>query len=82
MSDSADNGTVRYTVKELLGRLDHKLDELNEKIEGRYALLEARVATLETQVASSNASTGVVGRLLQWAIPILVGLGIALSDRI
>jgi len=43
----ANEDVVRFTAKELLARLDVKLDELGKRVEERHAILESRIADLE-----------------------------------
>ena len=52
MSSAEENGVVRYTVKELLARMDGKLDQLNDKMDAKverveHEQLESRVNSLE-----------------------------------
>lgn len=59
MSSIEDTGTVRYTVKELLARMDGKLDHIVEQMHEKVDVVEfrkllERVAILETDAASSK----------------------------
>lgn len=55
MIDDRDNVTVTYTVKELLGRLDHKIDVLTEKIDSRFDDHETRIRKLEDEAVTDDA---------------------------
>ena len=82
------NGTVRYTVKELLGRLDTKLDKALEVLEAKadaertdraLEALDVRLSALETTAAESRgfgrAQAAIVALLLTIAallIPIVI----------
>lgn len=59
MSSIEDNGSVRYTVKELLGRMDSKLDAVLEQVRAKVDAQDfreavERIAILETEAASGR----------------------------
>jgi hypothetical protein len=54
-----DNGTIKFTVKELLGKMDVKLDTALSKLDGKadgrdLVALELRFNELKTQVDLQN----------------------------
>jgi hypothetical protein len=55
-----DNGSIRFTVKELLGEVNGKLDRISEKLDAKaeahdVAALEARVSRLEGEAATESS---------------------------
>lgn len=51
--EDAEN-LVRFTAKELLARLDVKLDELNRKLDEKMQNVEGRIEKLELAVAQND----------------------------
>ena len=70
-----DNGSViRFTVKELLGQINHKLDVLDGKLDGKAEAatvndLTDRVRRLEDEAVGRKAVRA------QWVALIVVGAG-------
>ncbi len=91
---AGDEGTVQYTVKELIGRLDAKMDLLLDavdskasvaaldRIDGKITTLEGRVSLLETAEASAKAVSSNTRWMLFTGIPGAVGLAVLLSNLI
>lgn len=76
MPEEFDNGSVRYSVKELLGRIDKKLDDLSDlmatKASAEYVLqLEARVDLLER----TSANAAAVRTFRNWLIGLSLTVG-------
>ena len=60
MSESADNGRITFTVKELLGKVDVKLDAIAAKLDAKadahdLEALETRVEVLESSAATEGS---------------------------
>lgn len=82
MSEETTNGTsVRYSVKELLAKIDSKLDVLADEITKRATRTEMeylarRVEALENAQAGSSALTTFV----RWVVPVaLTVIALALT---
>lgn len=52
-----ENGKVTFTVKELLARLDQKIDIVSNKIDDRFTDHEARIRKLEEFSLTDDALT-------------------------
>jgi hypothetical protein len=53
--DDRDNVSISYTVKELLGRIDLKIDRLTEAVDHRFDDHEARIRKLEQSAVTEDA---------------------------
>jgi hypothetical protein len=56
MSEASDNGSIRFTVKELLAEVNGKLDRISDKLDSKAEAhdldaLEARVTAIEKESA-------------------------------
>lgn len=56
--DDRDNVSISYTVKELLGRIDLKIDRLTEAVDHRFDDHEARIRKLEQSAVTDDALEG------------------------
>ena len=79
-----DNGdSVRYTVKELIAKLDQKLDTLfaliaTKAASDEFVLMGKRVEQLELDRATNKAVKRMIYILVLVAIPSLIGSAVAI----
>lgn len=80
---SPTNGSVSFTTKELIAKLDGKLDTVILKLDAKadrddMKHLEGRVTSLETQVAQAKGQSG----YSRWVVPVtisIVSIGVTLA---
>ncbi len=73
---------VTYTVKELIGRLDAKLDIISGQVGGKLAEVEKRVATLEAEGIASKAVAANTRWIVYTAIPCVAGMAAIITRAI
>lgn len=74
--------TVNYTVKELLGRMEGKLDALIDQTSGKLVVLEGRISAVETQCALAAAVSRNTRWILVGAFPAVVAAAAAFNSLI
>lgn len=77
MSEDLNEGVIRFSVKELLARVDLKIDGLSEKIDHRFDDHENRLRALETSTLTDDALQA-AKKSFGVAVYRAVGAGVAL----
>ncbi len=91
---AGDDASVSYTVRELIGRVDAKLDLVLEglagkasvaaldRIDGKIVELAGRLTSLESEAASTKAVASNTRWMLFSAVPVVIGLAVTISNII
>lgn len=79
MPDEFDNGTVRFTVKELLSKIDAKLDIVTEKVDAKATTADLHAVEVRVDALERTSANAAAVRTFKHA---LIGLSLTVAGLI
>lgn len=74
--------TIQYSVRDLLARIDLKLDQVTDRLDGRVEEHDRRITLLEQDVTLTKALSRQVRRWVLVGVPSFVGFAVGVTTLI